>query len=236
MTAPEVAPLALDASAQQVLAALKRLESPADRAGMARFGIAVERALGISVATLRRLGRRLKGRHGLALELWDSGIHEARILATIIGDPGKLDQATAARWVGEVDSWDLCDQLCMGLVRRCDFAWDAAFLWCLDERVFVKRAGFALIATLAVHDKAASEARFRSCLKEIERAAGDERNFVKKAVNWALRQIGKRSKALHDAALELAGRLAAREDAAARWIGRNVLRELESQKVLARLA
>lgn len=218
-----------------VLAGLQALESPKDRAGMARFGICVDQALGISVSTLRRLAKPLRGRHELAVELWASGIHEARILATIIADPQSFTPELAQGWVQDLNSWDLCDQFCMNLMRNTDMAWDKAFSWCRADPPFIKRAGFSLMATLAVKDKGAWDAQFHRCLAEVGRASGDSRNFVKKAVNWTLRQIGKRNAALHRDALILAQDLANSEVPTARWIGRNAVRELESQAVLAKL-
>ncbi len=235
MNAKTLERLAADADAMTVLATLKRLESPSDRAGMARFGITVDKALGVSVLTLRQLGRPLKGRQDLALALWDSEVHEARILATIVADPGAMQSELADRWAEEIDSWDLCDQFCNNLIARTDFAWDKVFLWCRDERTFKRRAGFSLMAALAVHDKQAPPERFQSCLLEIAAAAGDERNYVKKAVNWALRQIGKRNAALHGPALALARDLTQSQLKGARWVGRDAARELDSDKVREKL-
>lgn len=231
MMSRDVEPLDANADVDQVIDALRRLGSEHDREGMARFGIRANAAFGVSVSTLRRLGKRLKGRHDLALALWDTAVHEARILATVIADPKQMDSTLADDWAADLDSWDLCDQYSMNLIRKTDFAWDKVATWCRDERTFVRRSGFSLIATLAVHDKRAPDERFRSCLAEIERASNDDRNFVKKAVNWALRQIGKRSDDLHAPALTLAKRLAASPNQAARWIGRDAVRELQKRSV-----
>ena len=227
MTSRDVEPLDANADVGRVIAALRKLGSEHDREGMARFGIRVDAAFGVSVSSLRRLGRRLRGRHDLALALWETGGHEARILATIIADPKQMQSALADQWAADLDSWDLCDQFCMNLIRKTDFAWEKALSWCRDERTFVRRAGFSLMATLAVHDKQAPDDRFHACLVEIERASVDDRNFVKKAVNWALRQIGKRSINLHARALDLARRLAEGGGKSGRWIGRDAVRELE---------
>ena len=208
MTSRNVEPLDANADVDQVIDALRWLGSEHDREGMARFGIRVNAAFGVSVSTLRRLGKRLKGRHDLALTLWDTAVHEARILATIIADPKQMDSTLADDWAADLDSWDLCDQFCSNLIRKTVLAWDKAFSWCRDKHTFVRRAGFSLMAILAVHDKEATDERFHACIAEIERASDDDRNFVKKAVNWALRQIGKRSDSLHTPALDLARRLA----------------------------
>ena len=205
-------------------------------AGMARFGINPEGTLGISVANLRKIAKELGRDHGLAEALWQSGIHEARILAVLVDDPKLVTEDQAERWVVDVDSWDVCDQLCMGLLRKTPFAHAKAKAWCKRKEIFVRRAGFALIATLAVHDKKAPDKTFAAYLPLIRRAATDERNFVKKAVNWALRQIGKRNAALNADALALAEDLIATDDKTARWIGRDARRELTSDAVRARLA
>ncbi len=204
-------------------------------AGMARFGINPEGTLGISVADLRKIAKELGRDHALAEALWQSGIHEARILAVLIDDPKQVDEDQAERWVVDVDSWDVCDQLCMGLLRKTPFAHAKAKAWCKRKETFVRRAGFALIATLAVHDKKAPDKTFAAYLPLIRRAATDERNFVKKAVNWALRQIGKRNAALNAAATALAEDLIATDDKTARWIGRNARRELTSDAVKSKL-
>ncbi len=204
-------------------------------AGMARFGINPDGTLGISVADLRKIARELGRDHDLAEALWQSGIHEARILGVLVDDPKQVTEEQAERWVVDVDSWDVCDQLCMGLLRKTPFAHAKAKSWCRRKETFVRRAGFALIATLAVHDKKAPDKTFAAYLPLIRRAATDERNFVKKAVNWALRQIGKRNPPLNAAALALAEELVAMDDKTARWIGRDAGRELTSDAVKARL-
>lgn len=226
-----VEPLPATATVDQVVQALRDLGSEHDRQGMARFGIEVTHALGISVTTLRQLSRKLKGRHELALALWETGIHEARLLAAIIADPKLMDSSTADCWAADLDSWDLCDQFCLNLIRKSILAWDKAFSWCRDRRTFVRRAGFSLMAVLAVHDKEAADEQFHACLAEIERASEDDRNFVKKAVNWALRQIGKRCDSLYAPALDLAQRLTTSGSKAARWIGRDAVKELERHGV-----
>ena len=193
---------------------------------MARFGINTERAFGIGIPVLRTLAREIGRDHALAAELWESGTHEARILATMIDDPKLVESAQMERWVRDLDSWDLCDQACGNLFRRTRFAYAKAARWSRSEREFTKRAGFALMATLASGDQAASDGKLRAFLPLIASGASDQRNFVKKAVSWALRGIGKRNRSLHRAALRTSERLAARESRAARWVGGDARREL----------
>lgn len=197
---------------------------------MARFGINTARALGVSMAAMRPLARELRRGHELAHELaqslWDSQVHEARILACLIDDPKQAERAQLERWVGDLDSWDLTDQFCNKLAVRTPSAWELAARWAGREEEFVRRAGFSLMAQLAVHHKAVPDEAFLPLLELVEGAAGDERNFVKKAVNWALRQIGKRSPELRRAAVDAARRLVLMESKSARWIARDALREL----------
>ena len=214
---------------------LEALGSAANRTGMARYGINTERALGISVTTLKGVAREVGRDHALATRLWASGIHEARMLATLIDQPAQVSAAQMEAWVADFDSWDLCDGACGKLFWRTPHARDKIARWTAREPEFVRRAGFALIAWLAVHDKKAGDADFLGFLRLIEANADDERNFVKKAVSWALRQIGKRNQALNAAAVDCARRLAQREERAARWVGKDALRELGSEKVRARL-
>lgn len=194
---------------------------------MRRFGINVDRALGVSVTDLRRIARGLGKDHALARGLWASGIHEARILAALVEEPDRVTEAQAERWVRSFDSWDLCDQVCGNLFDRTPFAFEKAAAWAGREREFEKRAGFALMAMLAVHRRDAPDDAFLPFLKLIEREAHDGRNFVKKAVNWALRQIGKRSPRLREAALLTAGRIRDQGTPSARWIASDALRELQ---------
>lgn len=212
---------------------------------MSRFGISAEGALGVSIPTVRALARDAKrelGRnpgahHELAALLWDSGVHEARLLATLVDDPALVDDAQMESWVAVIDSWDICDLLCNNLLRRTALAWDKAEQWSAREPEFTKRAGFVLVATLAVHDKAAADQRLVAALRWIEREATDERNLVKKGVNWALRQIGKRSAELNRLAIQTAEGILAQhpESPSARWIARDALRELRSVAVRKRL-
>jgi 3-methyladenine DNA glycosylase AlkD len=219
----------------EALARLQALADPEARAGMARFGIETGKALGISVPALRALAREIGRDHALAEELWASGVHEARILAALVGEPERVTETEMERWALEIDSWDVCDGVCSTLWDRTPFAYAKAAEWSAREEEFVKRAGFALMAALAVHDRRAPDGRFLAMLPLIERESHDERNFVKKAVNWALRQIGKRNRELNAAAIAAGERIRAQGSRAARWIAADALRELRSEKVRARL-
>jgi len=222
-------------SAKTVLAELKALGSEEGRAGMARFGINIEKAFGVSMAASRPLVRKYRRQHDLAAALWTSGIHEARILAALIDDPDLVTPRQMDSWAADFNSWDLCDQACMKLFARTPYVPDKVAKWAEDEREFVRRAAFATIAGYAVQAKKATDAEFMPFLALIERHATDPRNFVRKAVNWALRQVGKRSRGLHGPALALAEELAASYDKTARWIGKDAVRELTDPKQIARI-
>lgn len=211
----------------EALAVLRARARPEQLAGMARFGLTGEGRLGLAVPTLRTLARELGRDHELALALWDSGIPDAQILAGMLAEPARLTQAQMDHWVAGMRAWDVCDQACLNAFVKSPLAWEAIPRWAAREPEFERRAGFALLAVAAVHQKARPDADFAACLPLIEAAAGDERNFVKKAVNWALRQIGKRSAALREPALTLARALAERPVKSARWIGSDARRELE---------
>jgi 3-methyladenine DNA glycosylase AlkD len=222
-------------AARAVLSRLGSLADPANVAGMARYGISTAGTLGVQVVELRRMAREIRRgspdeRHLLALALWDSGVHEARILAALVDDPALVAEAQAERWAGDLDSWDVCDQLCGNLLCRVPFAWEKARAWAGREEPFVKRAAFALMTQLAVHDREAPDAAFLPFLRLAEREAGDDRNYVKKAVSWALRQIGKRSPGLRRSAMASARRMARQGSRPARWIASDVLRELERRR------
>jgi 3-methyladenine DNA glycosylase AlkD len=220
---------------ETVLNRLRSLANPANVAGMARYGINPEGTLGISIPTLRKMAKEIGRDHGLAQELWSSGVHEARILAAFIDDPAQVDGEQMDRWARDLDSWDVCDQVCANLFDRVEIASKKAMEWARREETFVKRAGFALMAALAWHDKNAPDAIFEGFLPVIAREATDERNFVKKAVNWALRQIGKRTPALNRLAIATARRIQALDSRSARWIGSDALRELTGEKVRRKL-
>jgi len=221
--------------ANEVLRWLERRGSRRNILGMARYGIRSEKAFGVSMATMNPLASRLGKDHALALSLWETGWHEARILAALIDEPSQVTKRQMNEWVRDFDNWAVCDGVCFHLFDRTPFAWDKASLWAVSPREFVKRAGFALMASLSAHDRFAPNERFLSLLPLIEEGASDERNFVKKAVNWALRQIGKRNLALHPAAVSAAKRLASSKDASRRWVGKDALRELTSPAVRRRL-
>lgn len=219
---------------EEVIAELRESGSQENRAGMARFGIDASRAFGVPLSVLRPLARRIGRSSGLVAPLWDSGWHEARLLAILLTPPHALSPDLAVAWLEDIHSWDLCDQLTNVLARRAGSN-ELVPALAADEREFVRRAAFALIAWRAVHAKSSPDAEFTGYLELIERHAGDERNFVWKAVHWALRQIGKRSLTLHEPALALADRLAGSQDKTKRKVGRAADRELRSEKVLLRL-
>jgi len=203
---------------------------------MARFGIETGGALGgIGLPRLRALAKRIGKDHQLAEELWRSQIHEARILAAMVDDPGAVTEMQMEAWAAEFDSWDIVDGVCSSLFDKTPFAWAKALEWSSREEEFVKRAGFTMMAALAVHDKKAMDEAFLTLLPIVEREAGDPRNFVRKAVNWALRQIGKRNPALNAAAIACAERIHSEGTRSAKWVASDALRELQSAAVQARL-
>jgi len=213
-------------TADEIVAQLRAEANDHNRAGMARFGINTERALGIGVTQLRQMAKGIGKSHTLALELWDSGIHEARILASIVDEPDAVTEEQMEAWVAGFNSWDIVDQVCGNLFDKTRYAWDKAAEWTERPEEFVKRAGFSLIAYMAVHLKKTDDREFERFFPFIEREASDDRNFVKKAVNWALRQIGKRSDNLRPQAIACAERIAEQDSRSARWIARDALKEL----------
>jgi len=202
---------------------------------MRRFGVHAKKALGIPMPQLHRLAREVGTDHRLARQLWSSGLHEARILAAMVEDPAKVTEKQMERWARDFDSWDVVDGSCCHLFVFAAPAWKKAVEWSRREPEYVKRAGFALMAYLAVHDKQAPDARYARLLPIIRRHASDERNFVKKAVNWALRQIGKRNVRLNCLAIRTARQIRAVDSRAARWVAADALRELTSPAVQRRL-
>jgi 3-methyladenine DNA glycosylase AlkD len=226
----------LEAAVASAMAWLESHSSESTRAGMARYGIPADNALGVTVADIRLLAKQLGRSHELAAALWETGCYEARMLTSFVDEPARVTPAQMDRWCRDFDSWAICDTLCFHLFDRTPHAWAKVAQWSGRRDAFVKRAAFALLASLAVHDKRAADAPFLESLPLIERAATDERNFVKKAVNWALRTIGKRNPALNAAAVIVARRLADSPDAAPRWVGKDALRELTSPAVIGRLA
>lgn len=221
---------------RDVIAELKSMGDPKAAAGMARYGIKADRALGVSIPKLQSLARKIGKSHRLAEALWSSAIHEARILACMIDDPKQITTDQLEDWAADFDSWDLCDQCCNRLFRKTPFARQKALAWAGRPEEFVKRSGFVLMAVLAVHDKKAADKQFEPFLKLIKAEACDERNFVKKAVNWALRQIGKRNEYLNKKAIAVAEEIQQFESGAAQWVARDGLRELRSENIRKRLS
>lgn len=215
---------------EEIIKELKSMSNAENVKGMARFGINPENTLGVSIPALRAIAKKHKKNHALALELWKSGIHEAKVLAGFIGDPAQLTEKQMEIWVKDFDSWDVCDQVCMCLFDKTPFAYRKVDDWSKRKEEFVKRAAFALMAVLAVHDKKAGDEKFLKFLPVIKREAVDERNFVKKAVNWALRQIGKRNKKLNKAAIKCAKEILKIDSKAAKWVANDALRELLGKK------
>ena len=223
------------ASVEEVLKKLKATAMPDQLEGMARYGMAAERRLGVSVPDMRKIAKELGRDHKLALELWKKGIPEARILAAMIDEPENLTEKQMEDWVKDINSWDVCDQVCMNLFEKTPLAWKKILDWSEREEEFVKRTAFALIACLAWHDKEAEDEKFIKLFPVIRRGATDERNFVKKAVNWALRNIGKRNPNLNKAAIKAAKEIQRIDSKASRWIASDAIRELESESVQRRL-
>jgi 3-methyladenine DNA glycosylase AlkD len=224
-----------DWSAQQILGELRGLGTQRNIDGMARFGIRAENVYGVSKPLLDNLAKRIGKNHSLAVELWSTGNHDARILAGLVADPLQITSAMMDLWVLDFNNWDVCDGTCCHLFVFAKPAWSRALLWTKRKDEFQKRAGFALVAYLAYRDKVRSDAQFEKFLKIIERESGDERNFVRKAVNWALRNIGKRSLYLNRAAIATACRIQKSDLRAARWIAADALRELRGDAVQSRL-
>jgi 3-methyladenine DNA glycosylase AlkD len=227
--------MSADQSARDVVRALERMGDRSRLEGMARFGIDTTRAVGVTVTELRRFARDLGHDHELAAALWASGVHEARLLASLVDEPAMVSEAQMEAWVADLDSWDVCDGVCGNLFDRTPFALDKAVEWSGREPEFEKRAAFALMASAAVHRKDLPDAAFASLLPVIRAQAIDERNYVKKAVSWALRQIGKRSSGLNSRAVRTAEQIERSDSLAARWVARDAQRELRSDAVQARL-
>ena len=226
-------------NADAIIEKLASLENPVNLEGMARFGIVTKKAFGIPAPVLKNLAREIKkqsrDRHALALELWASGVHEARIVAYLIDDPKQVTESQMDAWAADFDNWAICDGACGHLFCKTGFAYKKVFEWAEREEEFVKRAGLVLPAWLAVHDKKAPDDKIAEFLALLESKANDGRNFIKKAVNWSLRQIGKRSLYLNRLACETAEKIKAQNTRAARWIAADALRELKNEKTLERL-
>jgi len=223
------------ASVKDVLDRLQSKARPEQLRGMAKYGMSVEKRLGVSIPDMRRLAKEIGRDHKLALDLWKTGTAEARIVAGMVADPAKLTEEQMEEWVKGINSWDVCDQVCMNLFEKNPLAWKKIVDWSEREEEFVKRAAFSLVACLAWHDKKASDDEFIGLLPVIRRAATDERNFVKKAVNWALRNVGKRNRNLNRAAINTAREIQRLDSKAARWIAADAIRELESDAIQSKL-
>jgi 3-methyladenine DNA glycosylase AlkD len=223
------------ASVKDVLDKLQSKAQPEQLKGMAKYGMTVEQRLGVSVPDMRKLAKEIGRDHKLALDLWRTGIAEARIVAGMVGDPAKLTEEQMEDWVKDINSWDVCDQVCDNLFEKNQLAWKKIIDWSEREEEFVKRTAFSLIACLAWHDKKASDQKFIELLPVIIREATDERNFVKKAVNWALRNIGKRNLNLNRAAINAAKEIQRLDSKVARWVAADAIRELESDAIQSRL-
>ncbi|MGA2624637.1 MAG: DNA alkylation repair protein [Bacteroidota bacterium] len=217
---------------------LKKLRSLADPeavGAMARYGIIAKKAYGISTPVLRHIAKEIGKNHGLARKLWSTGVLDARALAALIEDPAMVTEPQMERWVNDFDNWAVCDACCGNVFDKTPFAWKKAREWSRRKEEFVKRAAFSLMAALAVHDKKADDRQFLPFLVIIKREANDDRNFVRKAVNWALRQIGKRSPALNRKAIQTAEEIKRMDSRSAKWIASDALRELMGDAVQRRL-
>jgi 3-methyladenine DNA glycosylase AlkD len=223
------------ASVKEVLDKLQSKAKPGQLEGMAKYGMTVEQRLGVSVPDMRKLAKEIGKDHKLALDLWMTGIAEARMVAAMVDDPDKLTEEQMEDWVKGINSWDVCDQVCMNLFEKDPLAWKKIVDWSEREEEFVKRTAFSLMACLAWHDKKASDEKFIELLPIIIKGATDERNFVKKAVNWALRNIGKRNLKLNEAAIRTVKEIQRLDSKAARWVASDAIRELESEAIQIRL-
>lgn len=224
-----------DQQVEDTLAWLKRHGTKRTRDGMAGYGIFTDKAFGVPMATMLQLAKRLGRNHSLAAALWATGWYEARTVAAFVADPAQVTPAQMDRWRRDFDNWAICDTVCFHLFDRTPHAWRKVAQWSSRRDEFGKRAGFALLACLALHDKSKLDQPFADSLALVEAAAGDQRNFVKKAVSWALRAIGRRNSALNNAAVTVARRLALSTAPPARWIGKDALRDLTSPATLRRL-
>ncbi|NYB51526.1 MAG: DNA alkylation repair protein [Methanobacteriaceae archaeon] len=220
---------------EEIIKELEFLSNPEDVKGMARFGIRPQDAYGVRIPDLRRIAKKAGKDHFLARQLWDAGYQETMILACMIEDPKRITEEQMDNWALKFDTWAVCDQCCMKLFRMTPFAYKKVFEWSRRDEEFVKRAAFTLMAVLAVHDKKAPDEKFEQLLPIIQRESTDNRNYVKKSVNWALRQIGKRNIALNKKAIRTAEEIQKIPDKCAKWVAADALRELKSDKVQERL-
>lgn len=219
----------------EIISWIKSNADPVAVKGMARFGISSKEIYGVSIKKIRPFAKVIGKNHSLALQLWKTGIHEARLIAPMIDEPAKVTLKQMESWVKDFYSWDICDQCCSNLFDKTEFAYSKAIGWSERKEEFTKRAGFVLMAVLSVHDKKADDVTFEKFLPLILRESTDDRNFVKKAVNWALRQIGKRNLNLNKTALQTAEEILATDSKAAKWIARDAIKELTEGKMIARL-
>lgn len=245
--APSVRGAGLGVQVAEIVAALEKVSDARIRDNMGpRFGVYTDRALGVRAASIRAIARRVKLRsrgdeaaqkrnHDLAMALWDDGLYEARTVAAFVDEPNQVTRRQMNAWAGDFDNWAICDTVCFHLFDKTPLAWDKARDWSSSPREFVKRAAFAMVASIALHDKCAADDQFVAFLPLIVHGAEDNRNFVKKGVSWALRGIGNRNRALHEAALACATKLAESSCASARWVGRDALRDLTRPTVAKRL-
>lgn len=224
-----------EATVGSVMAWIRKTGSPKVRAGMTRFGIPNDHAVGIPVGVLRAEAKRIGRNHPLAMQLWKTGSYEAQLLASMVADPAKLTSAQMESWCRDFDNWGTVDTACFTLFDRSPQAWKMIPKWVKANGEFQKRAGFVLMACLAAHDKQAPDAAFLEFFPLIEKGASDDRNFVKKGVSWALRHVGHRNAALHAAAVKAATKLSKSEDATERWIGRDALRDITRPAVLRKV-
>lgn len=222
-------------SVQEVVKKLESKAKPENLEGMARFGISTEGRLGLPVPEMRRIAKEIGKDHQLGLELWQTGYAEARIVAGFISEPDKLTEDQMENWVKDFNSWDVCDQICSCLFCRSPLGWKKVYDFADRDEEFVRRTSYALIACLAWHDKVAEDKKFIETFPLIKNASTDDRNFVKKAVNWALRNIGKRNSKLNKEAIKLAKDIKKIDSKSARWIANDAIRELESEAVQERL-
>jgi 3-methyladenine DNA glycosylase AlkD len=218
-----------------ILASLQALSTPRDLANLQRFGITSANALGVSMANVQKVAKQIGRDHATAAALWGSGVYEARLLAAYVDDPAAVTMSQMDAWCRDFDSWGVCDTLCFVLFDRTPHAWRCVDRWARARPEFVRRAAFALMASLAVHDKGADDAPFAERLPLVEEAASDQRDLVRKGVSWALRTTGRRNMALHGAALAVSKRLAAAADAGSRWVGKDAVRELTGPIVARQL-
>ena len=216
---------------EDIILELESLSNPEDVEGRARFGITSKKAYGVRMPEIRRIAKKAGKNHELAQKLWEYGYNETQIMASLVEDPKLVTEEQMEHWVLQFDTWDVCDQCCMNLFRKTPFAYQKINEWSKRDEEFVKRAAFTLIATLAVHDKKADDGKFENLFPIIIRESNDNRNFVKKAVNWALRQIGKRNIYLNNKSIEIAEEIDKIDSKSAKWIAKDAIRELKSEKI-----